>query len=128
MTVMAKAKGNPMLSMAIIIGVLAGGVTGAVQMWGVLDSTHVTEAELLLYDATPHGVHVTQFAALVLSIEEIAITSKCRWLKSQIRALKDAIYVRERDGADPNGIHDLETDLDDLEDDYDALLCAALLA
>ncbi len=128
MAVLAKVKENPMVTAAITIALLAGGVTGAVQMWGVLDRTHVTEAELLVYDLKAHTFASQQFAALELSIEEIALTSKCRWLKSEIRALKDAIYVRRRDGADADHINDLEGDLDELEDDYDALRCAALLA
>ena len=128
MAVMAKATENPMVTAAITIALLAGGVTGAIQMWGVLDKTHVTEAELLIYDLKAHTFASAQFSALETSIEDIALTSKCRWLNSEIRALKDGIYVRRRDGADPDYINDLEGDLEDLEDDYDALGCAQLLA
>ena len=83
---------------------------------------------MLLYDLKAHTFATKQFDALELSIEVIEITSKCRWLKSQIRALEDSIYVRKRDGADPDYINDLEGDLDDLEDDYAALDCAKKLA
>jgi len=128
MAVMAKAKENPMMAGAVTIAILAAGVTGIVQMWGVLDRTHTTEAELLVYDSQPHSVHVAQFEALESAISEIEIKSKCRWLDGQIRALEDSIYVRKRDGADPDSIHDLEVALERLQDQYDILICQLKLA
>lgn len=113
------------LIMLASVAVASTAVWGGV---GLLDELHTTEAELLLYDQKAHTFASKQFSALEDSIKSIAVTSKCRWLKSEIRALEDAIYVRKRDEADPDYINDLEGDLDDLEDDYSVLLCAALLA
>ena len=128
MAVVQKAKENPLLTGLITVAsvaVASGAIWGGV---GLLDEVHTTEAELLLYDLKAHTFASQQFSALEQSIEDIAVTSKCRWLKSEVRALEDAIYVRKRDGADPDYINDLEGDLSDLEDDYSALGCAALLA
>ena len=116
------------MTIAVTIAILAAGAAGAVQMWSILDSTHTTEAELLIYDLKAHTFASNQFAGLTTEIEKLETVGKCRWLSSEIRALKDGIYVRKRDGADPDYIHDLETDLEDLEDDYDALECAKKLA
>ena len=128
MAVLAKARENPLVTAAVTIALLAGGVAGAVQMWGVLDKTHVTEAELLIYDLKAHTFASGQFTALESAIEDIALTSKCRWLNSEIRALKNVIYERSRDGADADYINELQQDLNDLEGDYTALRCAQLLA
>jgi len=131
MTVATKAKANPILTVAIFVGVLAGGVAGAVQIWNVLDKTHVTEAELLIYHQPFIEAHLlaSEHARdLSLKIDKIEITGKCRWLLSQIRALEDSIYVRERDGADPDYINELKQDLTDLNRDYTALKCALKLA
>ena len=128
MTVVQKAKDNPMMTSLLAVLALLGAIAGGWRGIDVIDRVHTTEAELLLYDLKAHTFATQQFTALELSIEEIAATSKCRWLKSQIRALEDSIYVRKRDGADPDYINDLEGDLRDLNTDYNALDCARKLA
>jgi len=128
MTLVNKVKESPMLAIAVTIGVLAGGVAGAVQIWNVLDKTHVTEAELLIYDLKAHTFASQQFKVLTDQLDDIATIGKCRWLKSEIRSLEDAIYVRERDKAGADYINELKKDLKDLNDDYDALGCALKLA
>ena len=128
MTVVSKAKQNPLLATAIIIGSLAGAGTATWAAVGLIDTLHTTEAELLLYDLKAHTFASNQFTGLELQLNEQATVSKCRWLSSEIRALKDAIYVRQRDGGSPDYINALETDLGELEGQYDALLCAAKLA
>lgn len=128
MTVVRKARENLVITIAITIAILAGGAAGAVQLWSILDRTHTTEAELLLYDLKAHTFATQQFDELKLEMTENDTVGKCRWLKSEIRALKDSIYVRKRDNADPDYINDLENDLEDLEDTYTVLICALKLS
>ncbi len=128
MAVVNKAKQHLVITIAVAITILAAGAAGAVQLWGMLDRTHTTEAELLLYDLKAHTFATGQFDELKLEMTENDTVGKCRWLKSEIRALKDSIYVRKRDSADPDYINDLENDLEDLEDTYKVLFCALKLA
>ena len=104
---------------------------GGGTVWGgiiLIDNLHTTEQELLLYDLKAHTFATQQFNQLKLEIQNYDQISKCRDLRAQIRALTDSIYVRERDGAGPDYINELQRDLRDLERDYDALGCARLLA
>ena len=126
--VITKVKENPVVAGFIMLAALAATFTGAWAGIGLIDDLHTTESELLLYDLKAHTFASEQFGDLTEQIGNIEIVGKCRWLKSEIRALEDAIYVRKRDKADPDYINDLEGDLDDLEDDYDALGCALKLA
>lgn len=128
MAIVQKAKENPLITTAIGIFTLAAGISGTWAAVGLIDELHTTEAELLLYDLKAHTFATQQFDALGVDILRLENVGKCRWLKSEIRALKDAIYVRERDGADPDYIFDLKGDLDELETDYAALGCQRLLA
>ena len=128
MTVIQKAKANPMIATLIIFGTLGTAIVGVTKGVSQVDSLIVTEAELLIYDLKAHTFASQQFSDIDKKLEEIAVVGKCRWLKLQIRSLEDAIYVRKRDGADPDYINDLEGDLDELEDGYRALLCARKLA
>ncbi len=128
MAVVNKARQHIVVTIAITIAILAGGAAGAVQLWGILDRTHTTEAELLLYDLKAHTFATKQFDELKLEMTENDTVGKCRWLKSEIRALADSIYVRKRDSADPELIRELETDLSELRADYLALVCALKLS
>ena len=124
----SKAKGNPLLAALITfasVAVSAGAIWGGV---GLADRLHTTEAELLIYDLKAHTFASTQFQVLTNELVKIELIGKCRFLKSQIRALEDSIYVRNRDGADADYIHELESDLLELQNDYNALGCATLLA
>ena len=112
----------------VSLAAMAAMATGIWEGTALLDRLHVTESELALYDATPHAVAEEAHDDLGRKIDTNATVGKCRWLKSEIRALKDSIYTRTRDGADPDYIHDLEEDLHDLERSYTALGCARLLA
>ena len=128
MTVVNKAKANPMMAGLVTLASIAI-ATGAI--WkgvGLADQLHTTEAELLIYDLKAHTFASQQFSSLESAIGRIEITSKCRWLSSEIRALKNVIYERTRDGADQDYLNELSNDLDDLEGDYDALKCAVLMA
>lgn len=128
MTVVSKAKQNPFIAVALLIGSLAVAGTATWAGVGLVDKLHTTEAELLLYDLKAHTFASNQFTGLETKLEEAAVVSKCRWLSSEIRALKDAIYVRRRDGADPDYINSLESDLEELTLTYQALTCAQKLA
>ncbi len=128
MTVVKKAKENPLATIAVTVVALAAGFTGVWTGIGLVDRLHTTEAELLLYDLKAHTFASNQFDEITEQILGIEIIGKCRWLKSEIRALEDAIYVRKRDSADPDFINSLESDLKDLNEDYDALSCALKLA
>ena len=123
-----RAKQNPLGAAAATVVTIAIGVVATWQMIALADKVHTTEAELLLYDLKAHTFATAQFAGLEDKLGELEIIGQCRWLKSEIRALKDAIYVRDRDGADPDYLNDLRNDLDDLEDEYRALICARKLA
>jgi len=112
----------------IVLAAMMGTLTGVWAGIGLVDDLHITEAELLIYDLKAHTFASEQFGELTQQIDNIEVVGKCRWLKSEIRALEDAIYVRKRDKADPDYINDLEGDLKDLERDYTALGCALKLA
>ncbi len=128
MNVVQKAKQNPLGAMAATIVTIAIGAGATWQLIGLADTLHTTDAELLLYDLKAHTFASQQFAGVESKLIDLETVGKCRWLKSEIRALKDAIYVRKRDNADPDYINDLENDLEDLEDEYRALSCARKLA
>ncbi len=128
MKVIETAKANPLAAMASTLVALAIGA-GAIWQGVVLaDKLHTTEAELLIYDLKAHTFATQQFVGLENALKDIEIIGQCRWLLSEIRALKDSIYVRKRDKADPDYINDLENDLDELEDLFRALTCARKLA
>jgi len=128
MKITEKAKANPFIAIMLTIGALAGAATATWAGVGLIDKLHVTEAELLIYDLKAHTFASGQFDELKDEIAGAEIVGKCRWLKSEIRALKDAIYVRQRDGGSPDYINLLKTDLEELEGQYAALMCAAKLA
>jgi len=121
--IVQKAKENPMMTAILTLSIITGAAIGIWEGVQLVDVLHVTEQELVIYDAKPH----TYAVGLEQKIIENGKISKCLWLKSEIRALADSIYVRKRDSADADYIHDLETDLKELEDDYSVLGCAALL-
>ena len=127
-TITQRAKANPMITLALTIITLAGGFTAAWTGVGLIDKLHVTEAELLIYDLKAHTFATQQFTGLENALIEIEIVGQCRWLLSEIRALKDSIYVRKRDKADLDYINDLENDLEELKDLYKVLNCALKLA
>ena len=127
-SVAAKAKENPMMTSFLTAVAVIGGVVGVWEGVELADELHVTEAELTQYDSGPHGFAAAEIAELGHKIDTLDDIGQCRWLKSEIRALKDSIYARKRDNADADYIHDLEEDLSDLETDYTALGCARLLA
>jgi len=54
MTVVTRAKQNPIVATAIIIGALAGAGTASWAGVRLIDKLHTTEAELLLYDLKAH--------------------------------------------------------------------------
>jgi len=135
MTVISTVKKNPLVTVLVTLAAAAATFTGAWAGIGLIDDLHVTEAELLIYDLKAHTFASGQFSDLTLEIQKIETVGKCRWLKSEKRALEDAIYVRERDGAlDGNGnphgeyIRALKQDLKDLQEEYDVLGCALKLA
>ena len=83
MTVINKAKDNPMMAGLVTLTSIAI-ATGAI--WkgvGLADQLHTTEAELLIYDLKAHTFATQQFSSLESAIGRIEITSKCRWLSSE---------------------------------------------
>ncbi len=123
-----KARTHPLITIVSTAVIMFAAITGAYEGAEVIDRVHTTEAELATYDETAHPVSSLQFAALQEDLAEAQIVNKCRWLKSEIRALEQNIYVRERDGGNADHIHDLEQDLKDFQDQYDALDCVMKLA
>ena len=128
MNISAKARQNPAITALILIGSLAAAGTATWAGIDLIDRVHTTDEELATYDLAPHSYAVAQHGTLHLELEQAQVVSQCRWLSSEIRALKDSIYVRRRDEADPDYIHNLEQQLDELEATYEALTCANLLA
>lgn len=127
-TIREKAKRNPLAAMATTLVAIAIGAVAVWQAIALADRVHTTEAELLIYDLKAHTFATQQFVSLEKALINIDIVGQCRWLLSEVRALKDSIYVRKRDNADPDYINDLENDLDELEDLYRVLVCARKLA
>ena len=128
MKVVERAKANPLVTVILSAGAIAVASTGLWQGFALADKLHTTEAELLIYDLKAHTFATQQFAGVESKLTEIEVVGKCRWLLSEIRALKDSIYVRKRDQADPDYINDLEGDLEELQDQYRALSCARKLS
>ena len=126
--VAAKAKENPMMTSLLTAVAMIGAAVGVWEGVELADKLHVTEAELIQYDNNPHMHAAAEITELGNKIDTLDDVGQCRWMKSEIRALKDSIYARKRDSADADYIHDLEEDLSDLETDYTALGCARLLA
>jgi len=119
-----KARANPVMTTIIAFVTLGTGVSAAWNMGEWIDSVHTTELEL----AISHPVSALAFAGLNERIDEAQIVNQCRWLKSEIRALKDSIYRITRDSGDADYINALTNDLAEMEDEYDVLRCASLLA
>lgn len=128
MTVVTRAKQNPIFAAIILVGSLAAAGTATWAGVGLVDRLHTTEAELLLYDLKAHTFASEQFTGLEEKLVESDSVNKCRWLSTSIRALKDTIYVRKRDGASADYIHNLESQLEELQADYTVLSCAFKLA
>ena len=123
-TLREKAKANPMMTSIIMFVTLASGVSAAWNAGEWIDSVHTTEIEL----AASHPVSALEFSGLNERIDLAQVVNQCRWLKSEIRALKDSIYRITRDVGDPDYINALSNDLEEMEDEYDVLSCARLLS
>lgn len=119
-----KARANPVMTTIIAFVTLASGISAAWNAGEWIDSVHTTEIELL----ESHPVSALAFSGLNERIDAAQVVNKCRWLKSEIRALKDSIYRRRRDGGDPDYINELQMDLEYMEDEYNALGCTLLLS
>jgi len=118
----------------IIVFVAAWTASGIGRPLFAVDLEHISSA-VSDHVTTVHGSMEDQFSDLGDKLVELEVIGKCRWLKSEIRALEDAIYVRERGGAlDGNGnphgeyIRALKKDLKDLQDEYEAFACILKLA
>jgi len=127
-TFVEKAKANPMMTGIVMFITIASGGSAAWNGAEWIDSVHTTELELIEYVDTSHPVSTVAFAGLTERLDAAQVVNKCRWLKSEIRGLKDSLYQRRRDNGDPDYINDLEQDLDEMEDEYDALGCTLLLS
>ncbi len=123
MNLQKKASENPLTAMITVIVLMASGLTAFGSLTGAYNASHTSETELL----ASHPVQIKAFNDLKDSIVAGDTLSKCRWLKSEIRALSDSIYVRTRDGADPDFIRSMQNDLDDLQEQYDDLNCTRRL-
>ncbi len=123
-----KVKENKGMTTIVAFITLATGGSAAWNAGEFIDSMHTTQAELILYVETSHPVSALEFTGLTESLEKEKVVSKCRWLKSEIRALKDSLYQRRRDNGDADYINDLQNDLEEMQDEYDVFGCARLLA
>lgn len=124
MVVKKKMEENPVFASVGVIVLAASVLTAFGTITGFYNSSHTTEAEL----KASHPVSKMMYEDIEDKMDENAVLSKCRWLKSEIRALSDSIYVRKRDGADPDFIHTLEADLEDLEEQYVSFNCTRRLS
>lgn len=123
-----KAKENKGMTFIIAFITIATGGSAAWNAGEFIDSMHTTQAELVAYVDTSHPVSALEFSGLTESLAEEKVMSKCRWLKSEIRALKDSLYQRRRDNGDADYINSLQNDLEEMEDEYKVFNCARLLA
>ena len=123
MAVKKRMEDNPVFTSVGVIVLAATGLTALGTLTGFYNSSHTSEAELI----ASHPVRLEEFEALKESIVSGDALSKCRWLKSEIRALEDSIYVRERDNASPDFIRALKLDLKELKEQYDDLSCTRRL-
>lgn len=57
-------------------------------------------------------------------LEDQGKIQECRWLSDKIESLENKLYVLERDGADPERIHEKDQQLRKFQDRYDATTCA----
>jgi hypothetical protein len=116
--------GNPVIASISTMIVVASGLTAFGTITGAYNDSHTTAEELI----NSHPVSEAEFIRLQLSIDDNDAISKCRWLKSEIRALEDSIYVRRRDSQNGDFIHNLELDLADLKEQYQDLNCIRRLS
>jgi len=119
-----RAKANPVMTTIIAFVTLASGVSAAWNTGEWIDSVHTTEVEL----AKSHPVTKLAFDGLNDRIDEAQIVNQCRWLLSEIRALKDSIYRITKQNGDADYINSLKNDLVEMEQKYRVLACVRLLA
>jgi len=112
-----QVKANPLVSMATAFILIMATLTGALSATGQLDALITTQAE-----------HDSDFVPLSESVSEIRSWQKCDRLEQRIVALDDRKWKYEQGGADPEIIREIEKDIKDTKQDFDALKCAEVLA
>ncbi len=110
------ARANPISAVATAVIALVAVLTATEQGFGLLDKTHVTEAELAVHSAAPH-------AGAVVLLQASDLRNECRWLRDKIDRLKDQIRTMESGGADVAWIAEKQTDLDRYDATYTAKEC-----
>lgn len=107
-----------MISAAMAFALVVSSIGGVLTATGKVDSWIVTHAE-----------HDADFIPLSENVTEIRAWQKCDRLERRIEALEDRKWKYEQaENPDPELIRDIENDIEDVREDYDANDCAKVLA
>ena len=118
MKIVQSIKDNPLVSIATAFILVMTTITGTLTATGQLDRLVMTQAE-----------HEADFVPLAENVEEIRNWQKCDRLERRIADLEDRKWKYEQaEDPDEDLIRDIETDIEDVQRDYDALDCARVLA
>ena len=124
MTVKQKIQQNPMVSSVAGILFIVALVMGTIKAVQDIDGLIMTEAE-----ANVAHTAIDQRALTISNNLKIEATAgKCRWLSDKVDRLRYEIYTLERDNASADFIQSKKSELINVERDFNALGCAAVLA
>jgi len=107
-----KMKASPLGTTVAVLALIASGIAAGETTFGFIDKSVVTEAEL-------HA----ELTPIKTAMSDTDKKSECRWLRSEIRAIKERIQDLESRGADPEWIEEKKDELKELEDAYDERTC-----
>lgn len=124
MSVKTKIQENPMVSSVTGFLLIVGLVMGTIKAVDDIDGLVMTEVEASEAHETIDG----RIDTLEVGFSTEAALSKCRWLSDKIDRIRYEVYTLEKDGASPDFIQSKERELRNVERDFNALGCAAILA
>lgn len=118
-----KLKQNMVTTILSVVAIVAAGLTGLETTFGFVDRAVVTEAELESY-TSEHIKEAHPEALRAVAAGEVK--SECRWLRSEIRAVKDRIRELQSEQADPAWIAEKITELKELEAHFEERKCSTV--
>lgn len=116
MNLKQKFKDNLLVIIMSAVVLLGSVITAGERTFGIIDAAVVTENELAAHEKVPHQ-------AAVDLIQESGVKSECRWLRSEMRSVKDKIRDLRRSDADPEWIGEKEQELSELEGQWKVRKC-----
>ena len=108
-----KAKGSPIMTSLILVGIVAAGITGVGTITGFYDAAHTSQIELDVVDD---------------KVDAYFIQSKCQALRIQVTLVEQTIWELNQVQNDGQRLVDKKRDLRDLLSQYNTLNCASVLA